>query len=120
MSKKYFDADRYDAGDDNILAYSAAEHADEINGSNVEQRRLYRARPMHGVEFFWCTALHEVGLKGEGCGRQCDSYEPRNGKNGRCRHSAPCYEADRTEVLVLQNPDVRADLPPCHRHELMG
>lgn len=110
----YFDADRYDAGDDSILAYPADVHLEEILGSNVAERRLYRARRLKGTEFFWCTALQEVGLKGEGCGRQCDEYEPRNGKNGRCRFSAHCYEADRSEVRVITNPEVRADLPPCH------
>ena len=113
-NKKYFDADRYDAGDDGALAYPIDVHEDEILGSNVAERRLYRARPLVGSEFFWCSEFGEVGIKGEGCGVQCDSYEPRNGKSGRCRHSAHCYEADHNEVVVIKNPDIRPDLPPCH------
>ena len=116
-TKLYFDADRWDQGDDSILAYPADLHLDEITGSEVPERRLYRARVEKGGNYFWCRAHYEVGEKGEGCGRQCDDYEPRNGRNGRCRYSAPCYEADRSEVLVLKNPDVRTGMPECHRDQ---
>jgi len=60
-------------------------------------------KPERHSEFFFCRHHQEVGLKGEGtCGVQCDSYAPRNGKNGRCRHSAHCYEPDRNEVKVIR------------------
>jgi hypothetical protein len=116
-TKIYYDADRYDEADDSILAYPAALHRDEILGSEVAERRLYRARPEKGSSYFYCREHGEVGKKGEGCGRLCDSYEPRNGKNGRCRFSAPCYEAVTNEVLVVKNPDIRPGVAEAHRDQ---
>jgi hypothetical protein len=41
-----------------------------------------------------------MGEVGEGCGKFCEYYKPRNGKNvRRCRHSANC-EADENPITI--------------------
>jgi len=53
---------------------------------------LEEAEPSYGDGTFYCSALGEVGLVADnGCGKECSEYDPRNGKNGRCRHSSPTY-----------------------------
>lgn len=64
---------------------------DEMKEDNIKQLEICEAVRDIGGEFFYCKAIGEVGEKSEGgCGKQCDLYEPRNGKNGLCkewRHS---------------------------------
>lgn len=101
MAKKYFDADRWDAGDDTIRCYALRFHLEELKDECLTHRRLYPAMVEKGSGFFYCRHHGEVGEKGEGCGRQCAAYAPRNGKNGRCRYHSNCYDADtKTPVLL--------------------
>jgi len=104
----YFDAAVYDHpyGDEHGC-YPIARHLDQMEENAQAERKLYRARPEVGSSIRYCTEFGEHVERGEGCGRQCDSYEPRNGKNGLCRHSAHCYDADRKDVLVLRLPEER-------------
>lgn len=44
--------------------------------------------------YFFCKMVEEVCVKppeGEACGKECDSYKPRNGKSGCCIHRGFCY-----------------------------
>lgn len=102
MPKLYFDADRFDAGDDTIKCYALRFHLQELQEEDLTHRRLYPAFPEKGTGYFYCRHHGEVGEKGEGCGRQCVAYAPRNGKNGRCRHSAHCYDADTKTAVLLK------------------
>jgi hypothetical protein len=38
----------------------------------------------------FCRYNYEVGEKGE-CGKKCETYEPRNGKSGICKHYGYLY-----------------------------
>lgn len=44
-----------------------------------------------------------MALSGEGCGKECSYYKPRNGKNGRCRFSRNCYEPDYKNPMILNS-----------------
>jgi len=100
--KLYF----YD-GDDEGHCYPLdyfIEQLDEVN----KEITVYPAKIMTGQPFYYCHKFSEVGEVGEGCGKICKEYKPRNGKNGRCRHSANCYEADYTKPKVLKiNPSTQ-------------
>ena len=74
------------------------EQLDEVN----EEITVYPAVMMTGESFFYCRKFSEVGGVGEGCGKICETYKPRNGKNGRCVHSKNCYEPDYTKPKVLK------------------
>jgi hypothetical protein len=104
MSKPlYFDAAAVDKEHDELFCYPL-EHFRDMLDAQLPTMRLYRAKADTGSGTFFCREFGEVGLKGESCGRQCDSYEPRNGKNGRCRHSAHCYEPTTEVVVITYNP----------------
>lgn len=51
--------------------------------------------------FFYCSEFGEVGESaGSECGKLCNKYQPRNGKNGRCRYSQNTFvEGDRIYIL---------------------
>lgn len=52
-------------------------------------------------DYFYCSEYGECGVVGESCGEQCDSYEPRNGKNGRCRYSLNLYTPDLEKEIII-------------------
>ena len=62
---------------------------------------VYPAKIEYGMPYFFCSFYGEIGGVGEGCGKLCDEYKPRNGKNGRCRHSKNCYEPDYNNPKIL-------------------
>ena len=88
MSKKekyYFLADYTCYNYQGIVAY-AREH--KLNSITVRE-----AEKITGQGFFWCKLYQEAGFTGDsGCGTNCPDYQPRNGKNGRCKYSGYCYE----------------------------
>ncbi len=69
----------------------------------IKELKIYPAIMMVKGDYFYCKKFREVGEVGEGCGKECDKYEPRNGKNGRCRYSNNCYEPDygNPEILIV-------------------
>lgn len=104
----YFDADAVDRDEEGpdgegLRCYTLRLHLDQMQGEQLE-RRLYPAQRMKGVSAFYCRELGFHGERGPGyhdCGVRCCSYEPRNGRNGCCRHSAKPYDADHTRPVVL-------------------
>lgn len=53
------------------------------------------------TDYFYCTEFDEVGESGN-CGKKCDKYKPRNGKNGVCMHHRRCYE-ETVYLLTIVN-----------------
>ena len=63
---------------------------------------VFEAKREVGSDYFFCTELDEVGEVGQGCGKFCYHYKPRNGKNGRCKHSGSVFEqTEKTKILKL-------------------
>lgn len=59
--------------------------------------------PKLGTGTFWCSDLGEGFESGPGtCGAlECSSYDPRNGKSGRCRyHSTPFHPTGKTITIT--------------------
>lgn len=78
-------------------------HKDNMAADGVTERTMYRAKPTPLSVAFWCREFDEVGVDSkECCGVQCSSYEPRNGKNGRCRSHTHCYEHGEAVVAKLK------------------
>jgi hypothetical protein len=67
---------------------------------DLPEMTIYPAKIMYGSDYFYCQEYGEMGEKGEGCGRFCDFYKPRNGKNGRCRHSRNPYEPAEKPITI--------------------
>jgi len=105
MPRFYYNADQYDRNDgDELRCHPLAWHRDEMEGEEQE-RRLYPAKMETGSGTFYCTEFDAICGKGDDlnpCGRLCDAYEPRNGKNGRCRNSKNFYDAVKEQAVVLR------------------
>lgn len=59
---------------------------------------------MVGEGFGWCAEFNFHIEKGEGCGKLCEKYRPRNGKSGICMEWRHCYE-DGQEVRFEKGED---------------
>lgn len=80
MEQYYFEAN------DSEICYTK----DHFNMIMVEdgltEMEVFTAEPERIAGVFWCT-MHSFCADDsrDTCGKQCEQYEPRNGKNGRCR-----------------------------------
>jgi len=69
----------------------------------LSEINIYPAKPLYKTGFFYCSEFNDIGQTGDGCGKGCDFYKPRNFKNGRCRFSNNCYEpSDDFKILKLK------------------
>ena len=53
----------------------------------LPEMELYEAIPSRVSGEGWCNEYECILEKGD-CGRFCDSYSPKNGKSGMCRHKS--------------------------------
>jgi hypothetical protein len=86
MAKKYF----VDIFND-CFCYTKERIIDMMKVDGIKEVKAYEALREINRDFFWCNEFGEVGEKGQSCGKQCGSYEPRNGKNGCCKHVGHLY-----------------------------
>jgi hypothetical protein len=77
---------------------------DEMRENGITEMVLYPAKMVKRESYFYCNEFSEVGEVGESCGNLCGKYEPRNGKNGRCRHHRNCYEPSETPITIKVKP----------------
>lgn len=96
--KKYFRTDIKDPE----FCYTLDGIKDQMRFEDISELEVVEAVPIKGSNFFFCTYYGEIGEVGESCGSACDSYKPRNNKNGRCVSSGSVYEpSDRVRLVKL-------------------
>ncbi len=71
-------------------------------GGGCDEITIYPAIMLTRESFFFCQKYSVAGEVGDGCGKECKGYSPRNGKNGRCRYSQNCYEPDYSKPKILK------------------
>lgn len=82
-------------------------HPDYLGVREIELFEAKRAAP--NDQFFFCRHYGMTGEKGQ-CGRMCENYNPRNGKNGCCIHVGFLYEAtDKTVTIKAYNQQLNDD-----------
>jgi len=86
MPKYYFE------NQDSELCYTKDHFIEEMKDRGISGMEVYPAKITFGTGYFYCQEYAEVGESGESCGKFCEFYKPRNGKNGRCKHHSNCYE----------------------------
>lgn len=71
----------------------------------ISEMYVYKAEIQYNSEFFFCDHFQEVGEKNDyTCGaKYCKFYNPRNKKNGRCKHYKNTYEPAEKVLLKLKN-----------------
>jgi hypothetical protein len=76
---------------DEERCYTLKHIREMMEEENITEMDIFEAKIETRTGTFYCREFGEVGIVGEGCGKFCDKYAPRNGKNGRCRYSSNCY-----------------------------
>ena len=72
---------------DSEICYQADYFQYEMYDAGLTEMEVYTAIPDNTLGVFWCKVDCFCGDdSSETCGKQCNNYEPRNGKNGCCKH----------------------------------
>lgn len=85
MARKKF----YFRHNDSEVCYLENHFQEIMHDEDLNELEVFEAIPaVIGGGVFWCKEHLFCGDDSrDTCGRfNCDQYEPRNGKNGRCRH----------------------------------
>ena len=86
---------------DSEMCYSEQYFIDQMKESEVKEMQVFEAVPEKSDEYFYCTAIGDVGEKGH-CGKDCKDYEPCNGKSGRCRFTGRLYIHGNKVLLTIK------------------
>ena len=95
---KYYFCHDYD---ESIRCYPLAFLQTYVNENEIPELRIVEAEIEIGTSYFYCKEYGEIGETGENCGKVCDKYAPRNGKNGRCKSHSNCY-IPTDKVIILK------------------
>ena len=72
-----------------------------MDDAAIDELEITEAKRVTGQGYFYCTKFQDCGEVGQDCNKLCCSdYSPRNGKNGRCRHSGYCYEKTDVKRII--------------------
>ncbi len=75
----------------------------EMEKLNIDELKVFEAKPVRGESYFYCTKFQDIGEIGETCGEFCEYYNPRNVKSGICRYYRNCYEpTEKFRILKLK------------------
>lgn len=98
--KYYFPKDS-----DPEMCYQRSHFVEVMQENGISEIEVYPARMVKKDDIYaWCREYGDVIETGPGggCGKSCEFYKPRNGKNGRCRFSVNLYEPlEETITLKL-------------------
>ena len=101
MSKVRFYFREYD----DERCYLKKQIIEDMKEEGINELKIYKAKMVVGELVAYCSKLQDIIETDRGdCGKKwCEHYEPRNGKNGRCRFSNNCYEhTDEFEIIKLK------------------
>jgi len=77
---------------------------DMMKFNNVKEMEVLEAIKETVSGMIYCKASGSVGEKGE-CGKQCDDYQPKNGKSGMCRNQGQLYRHGDKVILKLNKKE---------------
>ena len=69
------------------ICYTLDYHLSDAKDEGLKEIELFEAIPEKVEGFYYCKAV-EAPAEKDFCGKNCEDYIPRNGKNGMCRHKA--------------------------------
>lgn len=86
---------------DDEMCYTLEYHLANAKDEGLEEIELFEAIPEKDHEMFWCRAVEEITGNGY-CGRQCEEYEPKNGKSGMCKHKGKTYTIGEKKLFKVK------------------
>lgn len=91
----------YFESEDAEMCYTLEYHLSNARDEKLTTIDLYVAIPDKDPQIFFCKAVDECAEVGY-CGKQCDDYEPKNGKSGMCRHKGHCYTHGEKVTFIVK------------------
>lgn len=91
---------RYFTNKHDEFCFTKAQIIAQMKLDEVAEKEVFEANVANNTGYFFCKQYSEVGEVGQGCGKECTFYVPRNGKNGRCKHSGQVYENTGLKVKI--------------------
>lgn len=95
--------------DNEEICYPLAYHIDEAKQNGDKEIKLYHAKRVDDLDYFFCKAYKEAGEVGQ-CGRSCAKYAPQNKLSGKCKHRGFLYENTGIVRIVKIKPEVDHEL----------
>lgn len=89
---------------DSEFCYSIDHFLKQMIEKGQTEIDLYEAIRELKTDHFFCKAVGEFEMKGDGyesCGKECEDYIPRNGKSGCCIHRGYCYVPDKLVTISI-------------------
>jgi hypothetical protein len=103
MSRKRYFLEVVIEEDDEVWCAYLPTIKEEMEERGLTEAKVFEAKSIKNDEFIFCEEVYEWSERGE-CGKWCDSYAPRNGKNGCCRHLGNGYEpTEKFKIIKLKN-----------------
>jgi tagatose-1,6-bisphosphate aldolase non-catalytic subunit AgaZ/GatZ len=97
MSKKKY----FFENEDSENCYTGAYFQHKMKEEEITELTVLEAIKSKEKQYIYCTEVDTCGEASE-CGKQCEAYEPRNGKNGCCKHRRAIYEHGKEVTLKLK------------------
>lgn len=93
--------------DDDEKCYNLKALHHYMRENRIDTMEVYEAKMETGTGLFYCTESQESyetkdfwGVSN--CGKECTTYKPRNGKNGRCKNHQNTYEqTDKVKIITI-------------------
>jgi hypothetical protein len=99
VGKRYF----FQKDDENC--YTLDYHLQYMAENHIKEMDVYLAKRETQSDYFFCKHFQGCGERGE-CGKHCEAYKPRNGKNGICKHFGYTYEQTE-KCFTLRIDEIR-------------
>lgn len=84
------------------MCYTLAYLLREMNEQGLTEITVSEAKREVGSDYYYCKVDGEAGSKQDSeCGKLCQHYKPRNGKNGCCKNRGFLYEPFKDFTLSI-------------------
>jgi hypothetical protein len=81
--------------------YTLATLIDMAKLEGLSEIKVSPAKIVTREDYAYCSFYQDaIEVRAGDCGKLCHDYQPRNGKNGRCRHSKNCYEPTDEQIII--------------------
>jgi hypothetical protein len=92
----------FDDLDDSGSCYTLDYFKEQLEENQLPEMKLRVAKMVKGEPFYYCNYFMDCFESDEdSCGKfNCEHYNPRNGKNGRCKDHRNTYEGTDETIII--------------------
>jgi hypothetical protein len=78
----------------------------DMKDNGIPEMEVFEAEVDKSLHHFWCKAIDTVCSKDDDvkCGKDCEDYDPCNGKSGKCKFKTYCYTHGEKVTLKIDKP----------------